>query len=472
MADILIIEDDPQINGILARIVNSMGHETDQAFDLSEGLQSIRKKIYDVVFLDLTLPDGNGLQILPDILASPASPEVIIVTGTGDQRGAEVAFKHGAWAYVQKPFLIEDVALPFTRALQYREEKRAGERPKLLVRDGIIGYSSAIRACFGLVAQAAVTDASVLITGETGTGKELFARAIHNNSQRADNNFVVVDCTALPEHLVESTLFGHEKGSFTGANRASIGLVRQADGGTLFLDEIGELPLSIQKSFLRVLQEHRFRPVGGQQEVNSKFRLVAATNRDLDAMVRDGHFRHDLLFRLRSLHLHLPPLRERKEDIKDLLLHQIVKAQKAYNMEVKGFSPEFLEALTDYDWPGNVRELVNAIDHALASAGDSPTLYPKHLPTHFRLQDIDDGDEPEDVSSEAPVHTSLPNLGNNLPLLKNYRDEAIAKAEAIYLVELMRQTRGKIKEACDISGLSESRLHALLKKYDTPRFRS
>jgi two-component system NtrC family response regulator len=296
VADVLIIDDDPKINGILSRIVHSMGHETEQALTLHDGLQSVRKNDFDVVFLDLTLPDGNGLRILPDILATPSSPEVIIVTGTGDQRGAEVAFKHGAWAYVQKPFLIEDVALPFTRALQYREEKRAGEKPKVLIRDGIIGYSPAILASFDAVAQAAVTDASVLITGETGTGKELFARAIHNNSRRTDGSFVVVDCTALPEHLVESTLFGHEKGAFTGANRSSIGLVRQADGGTLFLDEIGELPLSIQKSFLRVLQEHRFRPIGGQKEITSHFRLVAATNRDLDAMVEAGQFRHDLLF--------------------------------------------------------------------------------------------------------------------------------------------------------------------------------
>ena len=189
-------------------------------------------------------------------------------------------------------------------------------------------------------------------------------------------------------------------------------------------------------------------------------------------MVEVGQFRHDLLFRLRSLHLHLPPLRERKVDIKDLLLHQIARACEDYNMEMKGFSPEFLEALTDYDWPGNVRELVNAIDHALASAGGSPTLYPKHLPTHFRLQDIDDGDGPEGVSTETTDQAaSLPTLGNDLPILKNYRDEAIALAEATYLVELMRQTQGKIKEACEISGLSESRLHALLKKYNTPRFR-
>jgi len=470
MARILVIDDDPKICQLLVRIVRGMGHQADQALTLAAGLSRAVSGEFDVIFLDLTLPDGHGLSILPDLLAAPSSPEVVIVTGTGDQSGAELAFKHGAWDFVAKPFLPEEVALPLTRALQYREQKKSQTKPKVLRREGIIGDSQGIRTCLELVAQAAAVEGGVLITGETGTGKELFARAIHQNSRRAGGNFVVVDCGALPETLVESTLFGHEKGAFTGADRAGEGLIKQADRGTLFLDEIGELPISVQKAFLRVLQEHRFRPVGSSREISSDFRLVAATNRDLDQMAVQGLFRSDLLYRVRSLTIHLPPLRERPQDIKDLVIHQITKSCQRYGLELKGFSPEFLEILANHDWPGNVRELLNTIEQALAAAGDSPTLYPKDLPVSLRLKQI----RRPDLRSVDLDHASTDGLdpAEGLPSLPEYRESVLQTAEKEYLLELMRRTKGKIKEACRISGLSESRLHALLKKYQTPRFRS
>jgi two-component system NtrC family response regulator len=259
------------------------------------------------------MPDGNGLDYLPSLREASSSPEVIIITGAGDPDGAELAIKSGAWDYVQKGATsIKDMMLPLTRAMEYIKEKRTKRPPIVLKRAGIAGDSRAIRECLDLVSQAASSQTSVLLTGETGTGKELFARAIHENSSRASKSMVVVDCTALPDTLVEGLLFGHEKGAFTGADKTQEGLIQQADGGTLFLDEIGELPLTVQKTFLRVFAGTPFSTDGGQKERESDFRLVAATNRDLEQMVREGQFRQDLLYRLKAFSIELPPLREHR----------------------------------------------------------------------------------------------------------------------------------------------------------------
>lgn len=465
MGNVLIIDDDKAICKMLSLIVKRMGHESSFALTLGDGLEQIQPGSFDVVFLDVNLPDGNGLDALPRIRKAVSSPEVIIITGLGDPDGAELAIKNGAWDYVQKPFSKKKVTLQVTRALEYREEKRLTKPPVALKRGVIVGSSSQIKACIDLVAQAAGSDASILITGETGTGKELFARAIHDNSLRADKGFVVVDCAALPATLVESVLFGHERGAFTGADRAKEGLVKQADGGTLFLDEVGELPLNIQRTFLRVLQEHRFRPVGGRQEVVSDFRLVAATNRDLDQMVQSGEFRSDLLFRLRSITIELPPLREHPEDIKELALHYMAKLCEGFCEGTKGFSPEFLDALKAYHWPGNVRELVSTLERAIVSAGDEPTLFPVHLPVYMRVKltraSVDDretkGDEPR---TDSP---------NKFSRFRSFREQGIAAIEKEYLQDLMSYIQNDIQEACRISDLSRSRLYGLLKKHKVSR---
>ena len=295
------------------------------AATLKEGLEKVKSGAVDVVFLDVRMPDGNGLEVLPEIQASSGEPEVIISTGYGDADGAELAIKSGAWDYIEKSSSAKAIHLSLTRALQYRKEKKTAivaNAVRVLRRVNIIGDSPQIHACLDMVAQAAVSDINVLITGETGTGKELFAQAIHNNSARAKSSFVVVDCAALPDTLVESLLFGHVKGSFTGADKDREGLIRKADGGTLFLDEVGELPLVLQKAFLRVLQEHRFRPVGSKSEVKSDFRLVAATNRRLETMATEGTFRKDLLYRISVFALDLPPLQERLSDMKRLARFQ------------------------------------------------------------------------------------------------------------------------------------------------------
>ena len=305
--------------------------------------------------LDVRLPDGSGLEALPKIREVSYSPEVIIITGMGDPDGAELAINCGAWDYIEKPASIKQMTLPLMRTLEFREGKKAKRIPVLLKRENIIGNCPRMMEALEQLAQAASIDANVLITGETGTGKELFARAIHENSNRASGGFVMVDCTALPESLLESILFGHEKGAFTGADKSKDGLIKHADGGTLFLDEIGELPLSTQKAFLRVIQERRFRSIGGKEERRSDFRLIAATNRNLDQMVQKDLFRSDLLFRLRSFIIEVPPLRERVEDIKDLVTYYTNNFCSIYDIETKGFSPDFFDAMAKYNWPGNVR---------------------------------------------------------------------------------------------------------------------
>ncbi|MBM4348460.1 MAG: sigma-54-dependent Fis family transcriptional regulator [Deltaproteobacteria bacterium] len=460
MASILIIDDDRLICESISNVVTRLGHEATFAFTLQQGLDAVMSGKYDVVFLDVRMPDGNGLDILPKVHSAPYLPEVIIITGFGDPEGAELAIKHGAWDYLQKPCSVEGITLPLVRALQYREEKKARRMPLSLKREGIIGNSLKMKECLEHLGQVANSEANVLITGETGTGKELFALAIHQNSLRANKNFVVVDCAALPEKLVESILFGHEKGAYTSADRAQDGLMLQADGGTLFLDEVGELPLSIQKNFLRAIQERSFRPVGGKREVNSNFRLISASNRNLDEMVGQNQFREDLLFRLRSFTIELPPLRDRLEDIQPLVLYYIPILCDRYRIEPKEFSPDFFDILTGYHWPGNVRELINALEKALITARYDRILFPRHLPTHIRVHIV--------RSSLREQGTTAVGRSDSLklfPKLQDLREKAIAETEKKYLQDVILFTKGDIPEACRISGLSRSRLYLLLKKH-------
>jgi two-component system NtrC family response regulator len=332
-----------------------------------------------------------------------------------------------------------------------------------LKRNGIVGESQKLSSCLDLLTQAAGSNVNVLITGETGTGKELFAKAVHSNSSRAKRSFVVVDCTSLPETLVESVLFGHARGAFTGADRSEEGLIKQADGGTLFLDEIGELPFLVQKRFLRVIQEHSFRPVGGRQEIESDFRLVAATNRDLESMVRQGRFREDLFFRLRTLIIELPPLRELFEDIKKLTIHYMKDLCERFGIEPKGASPEFWDVVTEYQWPGNVRELIQALEKALLSAKDEPMLFPKHLPTYIRIQVARDSFPKKPASQGTPeMRSGAPKVPSKL---KEVRNAAVFEAEQRYLKDLISFVGGDADKACRISGLSRSRFYTLLRKY-------
>jgi two-component system NtrC family response regulator len=463
MSNILIIDDGEATCCALRRMAADEGHDVSWRNTLRDGVQLALSRPFDVVFLPVRMPDGNGLDMLPVMQATPSAPEIIIMTGAGEPDAAETAIKSGAWDYVERGATPEEIKLPLVRALQYRQEKIYCSRKNVtaLKREDIVGSSRRLTACLDLVAQAAVNDTSVLITGETGTGKELIARAIHNNSGRAGANFVVVDCAALPDTLVESLLFGHEKGAFTGAEKGRDGLILQAHGGTLFLDEVGELSGSVQRAFLRVLQEHSFRPLGGSREVESDFRLVSATNRDLDAMVHDNQFRSDLLFRLRSFAIEIPPLRDRREDVKELVRHHMDRLCERYGLAHKGFAPEFLQSLAAYGWPGNVRELINTLDRVIASARHEPTLFPKHLPSDIRIKAARAANGHNLKGGDAPTQ--------GLPPLHEFRNDAACRAENHYLHELIALTNGDIDEACRISGLSRSRLYALMKCHNIHR---
>jgi two-component system NtrC family response regulator len=473
MATVLIIDDDPDFCYVLSRLVRSMGHEAVVCHSLAEGAEAVKMQELDAVFLDVHLPDGNGLSLLPTIYSEPSQPQVIIITGAGDAGGAEVAIASGAWDYIEKGVSSKHITLALKRALEYRREcHQVDQQPARvsLRRDAIAGESPQINDCLDQVAQYASCDVNVLINGETGTGKELFARAIHENSARASGPFMVVDCAALPESLVESILFGHVKGAFTGADADRQGLVMQARQGTLFLDEVGELPPELQKAFLRLLEERRIRPLGGARELACDFRLVAATHRNLEQMTAQGAFRSDLFFRLQSVNIAIPPLRERPEDIRPIAAYHLQKLCDRFQMEQKGVSSAFFETLSAYPWPGNVRELINALRQALLIARNAPTLHPVHLPPKIRVQVVQKA-----LSRDRPSFTDINVSGLNaarMHTLQQFREMACAHAEELYLKDLMASCRGRVKNAVRISGLSQSRLYALLKKYGITPTRS
>ena len=460
MSKILIIDDEATFAAAVRRRLSSAGYDALVATRLDAGLQEAETHAPDVVLLDVHLPDGNGLSVIERLTGGPGRPEVIILTGDEDPQGVDHAVHSGAWAYVIKGGPFSDVEDAVKTAMQYRDSRDAPEREPLELA-GVIGSSTAMKACLARLGCAAASDASVLLTGESGTGKELFAWAIRQNSRRRARPFVVVDCAALPESLVESMIFGHRRGSFTGAVESRVGLVEQANGGTLFLDEVGEMPLAIQKSFLRVLQEKRFRPVGSDHEIDSDFRVIAATNRDLEERVRAGAFRADLLFRLKALSIRLPPLRERGDDVHEIAAATLTRICDREGLPRKSLSAPVRDVLGRYHWPGNVRELVNALEHAVAAATDHQTLYPIHLPPEIRVFAARMA-IPAPRSSEAPqMDAPAPPLGS----LRDYRDAATKR----YLLDLLAAAGDDVNLACSMSGLSRSRLYALLKEHDVGR---
>ncbi|MCG8620120.1 MAG: sigma-54 dependent transcriptional regulator [Desulfobacterales bacterium] len=460
MDKVLIIDDDEQICRFLCQSFQGMAVDADYRLSLSEGIARISKSSPSVLFLDVNLPDGNGIDAIRTIRQFPDPPEIIIITGSEDPDGAETAMHNKAWDYIPKRGSIANFKAALNRALEYRRQTHAAPVPGL-IRKNIIGDSRRLTHCIHQAAKASASDLPVIITGETGTGKEVFSKAIHDSSPRASGDFVVVDCAALPDHLVESTLFGHIKGAFTGADNTKLGLMALADRGTLFLDEVGELPLGVQMKFLRALQEKKFRPVGSKTEIRSDFRLICATHRDLPGMVAQKKFREDLYFRLFSAEIQLPPLKDRDDDISLLARHHLSRKARLTGAPAWKISPELTEELSLYAWPGNIRELINTLDLVCSDAGQGTTLFPHHLPPHIRAFNIREK-LGTGTSAAAPSRVAAGETAAPLSTFKAHMD----KSKKAYLVSLLAMTDGNIQAACKCSGLSRAHLYRLLQQYE------
>ncbi len=456
MGTVLIVDDHLLWSHTLASLIKGLGHEPLSAGTMREGLALARSRHCDVVMLDILLPDGSGLDAIGALQAAPSQPEVIIVTGTNSREAARLALEHRAWDFISKTSSLDNMRLSLERALQYRRNKRLpGAQPLLpaFKRRGIVGEGPALQHTLEAAAKAADWDLPVCIYGETGTGKELMARAIHYNSPRAAAPFVVVDCASLPETLMEAELFGRAKGAYTGADKEAAGLVARAHGGSLFLDEIGELPLEMQQKLLRVLQEKRFRPVGASQEQTADFRLISATNRDLNALSMQGAFRSDLYYRIQAITVSLPPLRDRVEDI-PVLAHHFAN-DFSIEGKTKQLSDDAITVLQAYSWPGNVRELRNVIGGAVAFTTESDALFPIHLPPHIRLhamQSVDCADDKDACTLGEPLSW------------KQYKTLAMGRIEKEYLARLLTFTDNDKSRAMEISGLSRAQFYRMHKK--------
>ena len=473
MARVLVVDDDPIFQSQMEIFLKRLGHEGMAAKSLAEGLALAESQVSDVVFLDVYLPDAFGLDGIGRFRAIATEPEVVVVTAQGDPGSAERAIHDGAWYYLEKPVMLGTIRLTLERCLDSRDRLREAGRRLVLERDDIVGASPALKQSLFQLGQAARGRENVCITGETGTGKELFARALHDNSPRRERPFVVVDCTNIPSSLAESILFGHVRGAFTDARQDREGLIALADGGTLFLDEVGDMPDGLQRTLLRVIQEKRYRPLGAKRERSSDFRVVAVTNRDIRGLVKSGAFREDLYYRLAQRHIHLPPLRLRDGDVRLLAGHYVARICSEQGMDVKGLSTEFLESLAGLDWPGNVRQLVSTIGVSIANAGDAPTLGPHHLPPdhkarYLRVRHRDSPGQAASGPEELPAGPgSAPGSARSkdFPSLRAYREAAWERLEAGYVRDLREASGGRAADAMRLAGVSRARLYQLFKKH-------
>ncbi len=388
-ARILVVDDEASLRQMMDVLLRRMGHTVELASGVREAKDCIAasQAPYDLVVTDLMMADGTGLDVLDEARAHSVETQVMVVTAHGSVETAVDAMRRGAYCYLEKPLSVSEARVQVEKALEKRSILKDNTSLRIITKgltpDGasgsLIGRSAPFQTAMEFVRRAAPNRASVLITGESGTGKELFARAIHTGSDRSTGPFVVVNCGALPGELVEAELFGHEKGAYTGATNKGLGMFRQADGGTLFLDEVGEIPLPAQVKLLRALQERKVRPVGGTMEIPVDTRIVAATNRDLAQMVKEKLFREDLYYRLNVLRLHLPPLRDRREDLPALIEHFRARFAAESGRPLVSFSQEALRLMLAHQWPGNVREVENAVERSVALS-QGPTIIRDDLP--------------------------------------------------------------------------------------------
>jgi DNA-binding NtrC family response regulator len=428
---LLVIDDERSLREFLTILLEQEGYEVTTADTVAAGTEAVLKGRFDLVMCDLKLPDGSGLEVLAEARKQQvASPFIIITAHTTPQHALE-ALRAGAAEYLSKPFNVEDLKLILEKLLRAGEtEAEAQDVPNF------IGSSPAIRRILDMVPRLAATPSTVFITGESGTGKELLAQAIHAFSAAANGPFLSVNCGALPEGLLESELFGHVRGSFTGAIKDHKGLFVDAEGGTLLLDEVGELTPLMQVKLLRVLQERRVRPVGSSHEVEVNVRVLAATNRDLERAVKDNEFREDLYYRLNVLHIHLPPLRQRMEDLSELARHFVKRTCENFGTPAKRLTADALRVLQAYSWPGNVRELENVIERTIAL---EPTemISSGSLPEHLR-------GTPEEPTIE---HMGLPEEGLDI-------DEYVDNVRRSLMRQALEKTGGHQKKASELLRMS------------------
>jgi two-component system response regulator HydG len=426
---ILVVDNEAEMVNLLQGHLAREGWAVAAVTSGSDALRALERDDYDVILTDLVMDGVDGLALLRAAQQRDPAPRVVLMTAFGSLESAIEAIRLGAYDYLTKPFRMEQASVAVKRAIDDRALREENRRLKAAVDqrygvDSIVGRSPALQRVFEQVRAVAGSDAAVLLVGESGTGKEVVARAIHNTSARREGPFVAVNCAAIPETLLESELFGHEKGAFTGAARKRRGLFAEASGGTLFLDEVGDLPLGLQAKLLRTLQDKTVRPVGGSQDVQLDLRLLTATHRDLPAMVAEGTFREDLYYRLAVIPLRLPSLRERGEDIMLLATHFLERAAASLNKEVKGFDEEATAWLLRHRWPGNVRELENIVERAATLAAGS-RIGLADLHTEFAPPTAGGGTRP-----------------------------TLAELEAQYIQRVLEETRGDKVAAARILGVS------------------
>ena len=451
-ARILVAEDDAAARELLVEALKKEGYDVEAVAGGKEAIERGRKRQFDLVLTDIRMGDVSGFEVLRAFQASSPDTPIVLLTAFGSMEGAIEAMKQGAYDYLAKPFRREDVKLVVRRSLDHRRLIRENAKFREELRDRgsrspLVGSSPPMLEVYKLVAKVAAGKSTVLLEGESGTGKELVARAIHSNSARRDGPFVPVNCAALPESLLESELFGHERGAFTGAVSAKPGLFEMANGGTLFLDEIGDISQALQVKLLRVLQEQEVRRVGGTAVVRLDCRLIGATNQNLETLVKEGRFREDLFYRLNVVRIPLPPLRQRREDIPMLAHHFLQQCAGGQPHPIRGFLPETMACLQQYAWPGNVRELENVIERVV-SLSRGPLVLPSDLPEAIRQ-----------AHSGSTAGTGGHAPGESGAWL------TLEEVEKRYLQQVLQETGGNKAQAAKILGIDRRTLYRMAERF-------
>ncbi|MEO5669016.1 MAG: sigma-54 dependent transcriptional regulator [Bdellovibrionota bacterium] len=453
---VLIADDEKELRDGLRGPLARRGFDVDEAQDGDSAFRLCVENNYDLVLLDVRMPLKSGLEALAQIKSHNSKSFIVLVTAHANVKDAVQAMQMGAFDYIEKPLKMERLDEIIDEALHARElgEKVTLSSPKESSSTDFVGGSKPMQRVFELIDRLAKVTTSVLIRGENGTGKELVARAIHAHSARRSKPFVAVNCGAIPEALVESELFGHEKGAFTGADQRKIGRFQFASGGTLFLDEVAELPTAVQVKLLRVLQERKVNPVGSNREFPVDVRIIAATNRNIEKMMTEGRFRNDLFYRLNVMPVFLPPLRERVDDIPALVAHFIKTFNEKHARSITSLAPETAKQLMTYSWPGNIRELENSVEHAFVLT-DSDQIKIEDFPDHIReaLLDKEEGWNLPFDESEAPKPQGL----DFRAAKEDFEKDFIARA--------LKQNKGRINQTCDRAGIPKNTLLRKMQKY-------